>query len=263
MLKIDSLKLTINDNKVYYDGILFTGIAFTCDSVQVLSANEYLNGSKVGVYEGFLNKKEFKNIYLRYVLDESDDDYSCEPILFKNEKFTGLAYDFDMSYCIGEARIDRGVVIEEVTYYKNGTIESYESIGNEDGIYQYYEFDAQGCISSFTIKIKSTFSWCCLFDGETIKTFKCEGDWEQFLIISDEKIKFKNIIDISRLLKYSFYPRVNISGDAVKESWLELFLKNNSFSHVNYLRISNISVKDLSIMKKIEKSNPRIKIDIY
>ena len=263
MLKVDSSKLTINANKAYYDGILFTGIAFTCDSVQVLFAKEYLDGDEVGEYKGFLNKNKFNPIYLRYALDESDDDYSCEPILFKNEKFTGLAYDFEMSYCIGEARIDSGVVIEEVTFYKNGNIESYEHIGKENGIYQYYEFNTQGAICSFSIKINPTFSWYCLFDGEDIKTFRCEGDWEQFSIMLDEQIKFKNIADISRLLKCSFYPRANISGNAIKESWLDEFVENKSFSHVNYLSISASSVKDLSIMKKIEKSNPRIKIDIY
>ena len=64
MLKIDSSKLTINANKAYYDGILFTGIAFTCDSVQVLFAKEYLNGEEIGGYKGFLNNNKF-NPYLK------------------------------------------------------------------------------------------------------------------------------------------------------------------------------------------------------
>lgn len=263
MLRIDASKLTINADKAYYNNVLFSGIAFTCNDTQVLLANEYLNGDNIGEYRGYLKQKDFKVIYLRESLDETDEDYSCEPILWDGKKFTGIAYDFDSSYCVSEAVINDGVIIEEVSYYKNGSIESYENIGYDNGIYQIYEFDMQGAIISFSIKIKPDFHWYCLFYENEIKAFKFQGDWEGNYKKIFKEMKFPAISDIKNILSYNFYPRANISGDGIKTSWLYRLVENNRFLKVNYLRISNSSVKNFHIIEYIKQSNPRIRIDVY
>lgn len=65
MLRIDASKLTLNADKAYYNNVLFSGIAFTCNDTQVLLENEYLNGDNIGEYRGYLNQRDFKVIYLR------------------------------------------------------------------------------------------------------------------------------------------------------------------------------------------------------
>ena len=262
MLKIDSSKLTINANKAYCDGILFTGIAFTCDRVQVLFAKEYLNGENIGEYKGFLSESEFSDIYVREALDESDEEYFSGPILFNDDKFTGIAYGFEKSYCTSEILVIDSTIVEEITFHYNGIIESYERASNDSGLYQYYEFDKNGNVLSFSLKMKSDFYWSCEFEDGCIRSFECKGSWQCFANILDEKIKFPKVVDLDKILNYKFYPRSYISGDGIEISWINTFIENRCFSKVNYLCIHDVNLSNDCIIKKIQDCNPRISIDI-
>lgn len=259
MLRIDEKLLSLNDgdNKFYLDGKVYSGIGFKCSDRYVMHAYVYEDGVKIKTYNSYLKYHSNGCIYLRDSLEEDYADYSSEPILLEGEKFTGLAYEMENGYCIGEVFVRDGIIVEEAFFYKNGELEEYALFEEENALTQSFSFEENGIMSAFTVKLSSDFYWNCQFDcnDATIKTFRMNGYFAEVMPLLQKNLKFINILDVDELIMIGCYSRFIIGGSGIDINLFNKFILLDCFNKVNRITISKVNLNKTEMKAILSKLN--------
>ncbi len=133
-------------DKYYYKGSLFTGVACRIDGENVEVLNEIKNGVIVGLhkYKYFPNESTVPHIHIDYI--DFPGEYLDYPAFYKNEKFTGIAYEFsdDESVCLAYYLFEDGNPVGSMSWYESGEISSLALL--RQGISQLFAWFRDGSI---------------------------------------------------------------------------------------------------------------------
>ncbi len=245
MVKVNSDALSVKVGKSYYEGRVFTGVAVELSGCIVNRAVRYIDGSVDGPYI---------NEYLPAIEHHLIVDFDClypegdEPLCYNEERFSGLAYEFDGDVCVGELIYENGWQDSNVTYYKSGRLYSIELIDN-DFSQKYYWYES-GQIKCFDLFERNIFYVDLNFNEDgLISTLIINGEY------------FDRIGDIREDMKFSIYDHktfpdelkggdyLYLSGSSVDEDVFDSLLANDGLNHTAKLRICRTPLTIESLMK--------------
>ncbi|SJL84294.1 hypothetical protein [Vibrio palustris] len=258
MLRVDHNLLEVEGDYTYFNKALFTGIAFIIKDSQVTDSFKYSDGIK---YDSYHNYFEYDNHALRYLrdsLEEDDTDFSCEPILLDGKRFSGIIYDFDDGYCIEEAIVDNGSILESVNFYKNGNIEEYDVISSGD-YYQSYCFDMYNNIEFFSIKKKPYFVFEYKLESNTIRSLIMYGDLNKYYHSLNQQCIFFKSLDVSFLIKKKFNCFFYMEGDYIDNKFFSFLIEQGCFDQVHFLTLSSTNISEEEIQKTLLINNKSMK----
>lgn len=244
MLRLKKIALTEEYGKFFYQGNLFTGVAFTTNEGGMVDAIEILAGIEAGKYfPKYFPVSDCRVIDMEFLEPEDETDY--EPFLcFNGERFTGVAFEFDGVFCTGELLYERGWSDSQVTYYEAGRLESIELIENDfSQIYQWYENEQ---VKRYEVAARSSFSFNLAFNEDGyLSALGMEGDcFNQARLMSDKLVvpflKEESFIDDLKAAEF-----LSLSGHSVTD---ELFKRLISFGGLE--QTESISLLQTAVTKE-------------
>lgn len=150
---------------------------------------------------------------MAYLKIEND----LEPIYYNGDRFSGIAFDFDNDYCVGETLIKDGLIKEEVSFFDNGKINSYDR--------------ADECLNQFN-------SW--YFDGEVneIKIVTPDSLYFSLKLNEHKKLNYLNISD-------SFFDKVKSISNFLKFNYVNDITFFANIKVAEYLSLSGKGINDM------------------
>ena len=248
MIKVNSGTLSEKDGKFYYEGRVFTGVAIELSGCIVNRAVRYIDGSVDGPYSNeYLPAIEHHLIVDFDCLDPEDED---EPLCYNEERFSGLAYDFDGDVCVGELLYENGWQGSNVTYYQSGNLESVELV--DDNFSQKYYWYESGQIKRFDLFERNSFEVNLNFSEDgLISTLSINGNYFDRVGELREDVKFA-------IYDHKAFPKelmggdyLYLSGSSVDEGVFESLLENDGLNNTTKLRICRTPLTIGSIEKVI------------
>lgn len=256
MLRVNADILAVENGKYFYQGELFTGIAFVVSEGVVKNAKEYKTGELMGNYsnEYLPNEDNQLKIDSDYLEPENEDDY--EPFrCYKGERFSGIAYDFEVEgLCTGEWLYIDGWSDSDVTYYKSGVLEAVELI--DDDFSQVYYWYEHGQIKKYEIFERDFFDITLAFEetGE-LTTLGINGDYFERIKNLSNEMKFclfeeKDFISGLKGTRY-----LSVSGSSVDDEVFGSLLTNGGLGLTSKLSICRTSLTVVSLKKLLPYTN--------
>jgi len=254
MLRVNIDSISNENGRYYYRGGLFTGVAFFLNDCKVERSVEIKGGALHG---------EYFNEYL-FGLDgllkvdsdclEPEDEGEEEPLCYGEERFSGIAYDFDDGFCTGELCYTRGWLGSQVGYYKSGILGSIELI-DEDFSQKIYWYE-NGQIKRYEIFERNSFDISLGFEenGE-ITVLSIDGDYFDRVGALRNKIKFYYFDDKKFSAELTGADYLYVSGSAVDDELFDGLLANNGLSNTSKLRICRTPLTATSLEKLIPIKN--------
>lgn len=135
MLRLKFDALNSRENEFYYEGKLFTGIAFETSQGRVLDAVYIQNGIRQRPYLGDYVKVTPGDMRLDADCEGLEGDREYDQVITLNGiPFDGVLCEFEDDFCIGEAAFESGIAKPvSVDWFKNGTLRCYDNFSNGVG----------------------------------------------------------------------------------------------------------------------------------
>ncbi len=249
------MNLISNENgRYYYQGELFTGVSFYLDCCKVERSIEIKSGVLHGEYfnEYLSGLDEAIKIYSDCLKPE--DEGEEEPLCYGEERFSGMAYDFDDGFCTGELCYTRGWLGSQVGYYKSGVLGSVELI-DEDFSQKYYWY-ADSQVRRYEIFERNSFDVSLGFkENGVITVLSIDEDYFDRVHALKDEIKFYYFFDKNFAVKLTGADYLYISGSAVDDEVFDGLLANDGLSITSKLRICRTSLTTISFDKLIPIKN--------
>lgn len=259
MIRLNKKALEFHDNKFYYQHRLFNGLGFQVSEQGIVEeVFEYRDGLARKYYrsEYFPNDDRLLCIDENMLVGEEDEDQ--EPFLYRNERFTGIAYEFDRNFCIGEMEYKDGIKHAEASMFYSGELSLLYS--SHWGIFQEFEWHENGLFKAINV---SSEAKNCELDIE----FSERQEIEEMSISGNY---FEHVPDFKDRLKIHFFEEKSFSNYSVIAN--RLFLASSGvddaifselrscagFNDLEELLIFNTSVSSesfahLANLKKLKK----------
>ncbi|BDM64475.1 hypothetical protein NFHSH190041_19270 [Shewanella sp. NFH-SH190041] len=257
-MRVKSEKINFIKDKAYLDNKLFNGISYSVSNGIIKKISQYKNGIEYESYNGIINIiPNSKLVEMAYLKIEND----LEPIYYNGDRFSGIAFDFDNDYCVGETLIKDGLIKEEVSFFDNGKINSYDR--------------ADECLNQFN-------SW--YFDGEVneIKIVTPDSLYFSLKLNEHKKLNYLNISDsffdkvksISNFLKFNYVNDItffanikvaeylSLSGKGINDMLFDYLSKSEGLKKLKKINIRGTSISD-SIINAFDRAENLSEIIIF
>ncbi|NBW37303.1 MAG: hypothetical protein EBR30_20245 [Cytophagia bacterium] len=244
MLRLRFDALDSRDNEFYYNGKLFTGIAFETSQGRVLDSVYIQNGVKQRVYLGDYVKVMPGNIRLEVDSEGLEGNPEYEIVKFNRLPYSGILYDFKYEFCIRESSFSHGVSRLSVEWHRNGSLRCYDRFQN--GVGDTFEwYNNRQLKSIFTVKVTHV---------GLSAYFSVYGHLE-YLDIANEKFfitnrlvpnysPFTTIIDINDLASYKIYQKLHLGLSGVTPSVFRVLASNNKLAQLEVFSSLYTSLSD-------------------
>jgi len=252
MLRVREDMLTIENDKYYYLGKIFTGIAFTILDGVIKDKKKYKAGECIGDYvnEYLPGEVDALRIDWDYLEPENEDDY--EPLLrYQGKLFDGIAYDFeDEGVCTGENLYIDGWSESGIGYYKSGMLESVDLI--EDNFSQCYEWYGNSQVKSVSLFERDYFDIKLEFSEKGhASSIWIEGDYFSRLPQIIDKLQFELVQDKHLFSEITCANRLFMTGEFVTDEIFSYLFENDGFKLTDELIIHRTSLTSDSLNKLV------------
>lgn len=246
--------LSAEGGKYLYQGILFTGVAYTVSDCFITSAMEYRNGERVGRYsnEYLPNTVNQPKIYFEYL--EPYDDIEPEPVSYQGEMFSGVGYDFEGDVFAAETYYKSGMIEAEVSYFRTGVIEAVELFSKD--FCQEYFWHENSQIKEFRLFERDSFEIALRFKntGKLCSLSIDEGYFERIKLLAN-KVRF-NLFDKKRSGEaLEIAESLFVSGSAVDDEVFSYLCENDGLRQTSKLNIFDSALTTISLSRLIPYSN--------
>ncbi|RKZ40636.1 MAG: hypothetical protein DRR16_30760 [Candidatus Parabeggiatoa sp. nov. 3] len=254
MLRVKTASLVCQEKRFFFQDQLFSGLGFQVINGVVEKVAEYLNGVEVRDYRSeYIDYNESRICIDRSFLDgeEYEDE---EPFLYNKKRFSGLAYDFDGDFCVGELLFENGVGCTNVSFFHSGELAGYEESGKE--IYQCFEWYKNRKLKHID------FSWLNKFmvefnfdDQERIRTAMIPGDYFESVYRFRSQLKFHLFETKTYAAKLFAAPYFYLSGEGVDDELFNYLQSYDGFRSLAKISIDNTSLTSHCIANLKRESN--------
>lgn len=257
MLRVNAEVLSKESDRYYYQGNLFTGVAFSVVGCTITKAVQYQIGLATSKYvsEYFLDVDEQTTVNSD-CLEPENEGYD-EPACYNGTRFSGIAYDFDNNFCTGELHYENGWLGSQINYYLSGKLEFVELIGKD--LSQKYYWYENGQIGRFEIFARDLL--------EIRLAFNQQGE---VTLISIDGQYFEKIASFTDKIKYPLFNKDNFISDLIGSDCLNIFgstvddelfkrliakggLKNTSKLHIYGTPLAAKSIDELVSIPNIKQ----------
>lgn len=150
MLRIKNSALNTSHGCSYFQGKPYTGLAFSIEGTSIPSIDKYEDGILVNhTCENIDDSVEMidaTGMLPQYELDEFS-------LVINNEKFSGVAYEFETDYCVRKLIYSCGAVLSEEAWNKSGNLKRHYS--ESGSIWEYFEWFDNGALKKVNINLSS------------------------------------------------------------------------------------------------------------
>jgi len=249
-------KLFFDNDKYYYHGELFSGVAFEFKEGDLKQATEYQMGEPLKAYssEFLADTKGQLRIDSDFLEPENEEDY--DPFqCYRGELFNGIAYDFESDgTCSGEILYVEGRSDSCVGYYKTGVLESLELIdSNFAQKFYWYEGKAIKQIEVFerdSFHVDFNFS-----ETGGVTALIIEGNYFGRIKSVKDKLKF-NVFEEKDFASDLFAgEHLYVSGSEINEDVFANLLANDGLRKTSKLRICRTPLSLVSLGKLVPLEN--------
>jgi hypothetical protein len=256
MLRLKKHALIEKEGKFFYEGNLFSGIAFDIANGMLVNAMQISDGIETRRYTPkYYPASDCQIVDMEILKPESEDDY--EPFLCLNgERFNGIALEFDGVFCTGELLYVRGWSDSQVTYFKTGQLESIELI--EDGFSQIYQCYDGKQIKKYEISVRNLFSFNLEYNEDgNIRVLGLDGDWlNQMKVISTKltipHFKHEDFLDELKAGRF-----LSISGSSITDRLFKRLVASGVLEQVEVISIfyTALTTESLRLLQEGNRLN--------
>jgi hypothetical protein len=261
MYRLKKSALVSQDNNFFYQYRAFNGIVFEVVDELIPTPLEYQDGVILQNYHNEYIPIADNEICIDQSALVGKEDEDCEPFMYQDKEFSGVAYDFDEEFCIAETRYIDGINWAETNWSLTGELTSFSS--SFDNIFQAYEWYENGFFESIDICESETHTMELKFtEKQELSSIDISIDY--FNNIS----KFKTRLKFHFLESKSFSKEVKIgsklfaSGLGVDDMVFSELQSCPGFSDLKSITLFGTSVSNICISSLEKyKSLKNISID--
>ena len=266
MLKIDFSYLKYLNNKYYYQDKLFTGISFKLTECIVEEFLEFKDGICIGNYQSNYLPNDPNLLRIDVECDELEfnGDFLGSYASYKEQGFSGIAYEFEREFCVGEYFFKDGWEQANSIWDFSGKL-LHINLESEE-FSQGYSFNNDDSLSGINLVSKGIGGTRMLDvffnkEGESESIYISERYFSWIIKFRDrlEYKKFTNKKDFIDLLVDSI---LKLSGSGVDEEIFSYLMLNNKLDNLSEMKLITTSLKENTILNLANLKNLK-KIIIY
>jgi hypothetical protein len=240
-MKIKTTALKFSSSIAYFNKIPFSGTSLEFDGALLSKTKKFTNGLPVELRDdNYIKASDGLRQVDAGFLTSVDEDYR-EPALFNGALFTGIAYYFEDNFCCEECCFEDGLIASNVSYFKDGRLESIELIN--DDFAQEHNWYESGAVKSFQYSGHDKFHSGMDFDqyGRIESASISVGYFSGIKRFQDE-IKF-NWMDEDVLRAYDrCSERLFLSGDGVDDEIFEILTNGDKLNDSSTIELYKTAV---------------------
>jgi len=249
-MRLKANYLVLDEKSYLPNGKLFTGVGFQMVEGILVRAIEYSNGTEIGEYKSTWICTEGNEIALDKDTLESNDGF--EPFIFEGERFTGVAYDFDEEFCVGELLFENGLIKEEISFFGGNSPAFYE--GFDNGLDQSISWYSDGSLKQFEIIYSDSFRSSFNFDNqERLKSAMIQGGFLDYMDKIKGKLKYNQINSFMYFKNRCAAPYLSLSGSGINDEFVSYLEMENGLNEIQKIAIGDTSLS-VDVLTSIIKS---------
>lgn len=239
MLRLNIKSLVKFNGKWFYNRHLFNGICFEVIDDVVIAMSIIKDGIWVGEYINPYINKPLGSISMidsdaLTTLNNACDENA--PVIYNQEFFTGVSYDFMHGFCTGETYYIDGETEAHVDYFKTGSI-SYLKL-HECGVAQTITWFANGGIQNYALFSRERFNVDIRHVASNKICVLCiDGDYFEDIVTLGSCLRFNFFNDKKFFSKIAGDRTLFLSGNGIDDELVGYMLQGNSFEDVEELTI--------------------------
>jgi hypothetical protein len=234
-------------DKYYYKGSLFTGVTCRIDGENVEVLNEIKNGVIVGLhkYKYFPNASTVPHIHIDYI--DFRGPYLDYPAFYKNEKFTGMTYEFsdDDSVCLAYYLFEDGNPVGSMSWYESGEICGLALL--RQGISQIFAWFRDGSIQSVILFSRVHHKRLVnigLDEHKRLRTLWIEENYFDWIKQHKTDIEFHYFETKSSFDNLTVSPSLSLIDAGVDDSVWNSIATNNGLKGLSQITLSLTSLSE-------------------
>lgn len=241
------------DEKYFFDGDLFNGIAFSIQTTGHVEAHVMKDGVAIRPYRSIClpDNKTYSQVDLTPALALEESEY-MHYFKFKNNVYTGVGYFFEGDFCDGECFVENSITCSNAFWWPNGEIQSYDATN----LYftEMYEWYSSGDLKKITISPTNTslskyHAAIELTEKNEIKKLVAGDGFFETISYVALKSKLPPGFGIFDFLKKKWASQVFLAGSDIDFELIDKAYKNESLLNVSSIEFSTNSIIDLDFDK--------------
>ena len=261
-LRINLSSLTVEENRYFFNGTLFSGVAIGCIECKVKKL--------VNISEGIYQKPYVGDI-LQFPSDQPMVDFSClkeeeagpdVPFLYNHARFSGVAFEFDGDFCVGEYLYEDGWEQDAVSYFKSGKLAAFDLM--KGGFSQKVEFYEDSQLKTIYLFERDLFHSTFLLDKDGKVTFiNIEGRYFEYVKNYQKKLHY-SAFDKASFIAFECAEKIKLSGSGISDIQIqdlcEFAFKGTSMLWLKNSLVTVNGLKMLATVRGLQELNVRSEV---
>lgn len=252
MVLINIQELDYVEDKYYYEGSPFTGITYRINGEKVEDLNEVKDGVIVGLYQCkyFPVQESIPQILLEFI--DFPGEYLDSPAFYRNEKFTGIAYELsgDQGICLAQYEFVDGVPAGSIAWYPSGEIKSLEL--ERQGISQLFVWFSDGSLEALnlhSIERHKRLINIVLSKSKQLETLWVEEGYFKWIEQHKTDLEFHYFETENSFDNLTVSPYLSLIDRGISDSVLNSIATNDGLKGLSKITLSRTSLSEEAIVE--------------
>ena len=266
MVKINFSYLKYLEYKYYYQDKLFTGISFKLTECIVEECLKFKDGICIGNYQSKYLPNDPNLLRINTECDELEfnGDFLGSYASYKEQGFSGIAYEFERRFCVGEYFFKDGWEKASSIWDYSGKLLHIRLESEEFS--QSYSFKNNGSVSAITLNSKGiggTRMLAVFFDkNQKSKTIYISERYFSWITKFRDKLEYKKFTRKKDFINFPINSILKLSGSGVDEEIFGYLMLNDKLDNLSEIKLITTSLKENTILNLANLKNLK-KIIIY
>lgn len=251
MLRLELDALEVLNEKFYYGGGLFSGVAFETSRGHVTGAWEVRHGLKAEEYRNQYLEEVPEGPHIRADIEGFEGDPEYEICTFAGKPFEGVLYDFEGIFCTGESMYLNGAPTVDVGWHRNGALRAYDEFySGVGGTFEWFDDGRPQRLQ--VVKAQGVSLGAEFSEVGGLAVLEIAGDFFGAASEVVDRLPFEPIGELSDLTNYGIAPNLLVARAGVGPEVFEALAKDSGMERVKVFRSFATSLGAPQIARLLE-----------